>query len=235
MKSDVAISTISWIRTPEESKVVLQTIEYLNKLNLPIVIVDAGSPKEDLEIIKRFNNVSLSESKEGLTSQLIKSHRESAKVGEHLFYLHTDKLAFAKDSAPEMIKRYRKLVNKGIFVPTRTTESLNTYPEFQMKEEEYLNFFMSDYVGIKADYYAGPKIYPTSLVKYLDMVEGNIGWGIEAYLYAIAKRLNLSFDFFSCYMQSPNDVDDVEKTKRYRLKIMQWQIEGLIQGQEVKL
>lgn len=29
--------------------------------------------------------------------------------------------------------------------------------------------------------------------------------------------------------------DNEEKTKKYRLKIVQWQIEGLIRGQEVEL
>jgi hypothetical protein len=36
-------------------------------------------------------------------------------------------------------------------------------------------------------------------------------------------------------MQSPIDVEDQEKTKKYRLRIIQWQIEGLVQGQALQL
>jgi len=210
-------------------------IELLSHLDIPIVIVDAGSPSQDLERIKSLKNVVVYESKLGLTNQLIKSHKEAEKIGDYILYLHTDKLDFARDTVPKLIEKYRKLVKKGILIPTRTEESLNTYPIFQRKEEEYLNFFMSDYIGIEADYYAGPKIYPSLLVKYLDMLNGDIGWGIEAFFYAIAKRLNLSFDFYPFFMQSPVDIEDQEKTKKYRLRIMQWQIEGLIQGKNLKL
>jgi hypothetical protein len=196
MRSDIVISTVSWIRTPKESQVVLKTIELLTKLDVPIVIVDAGSPPQDLEKIHSFKNVTLFKSELGLTEQLLISHREAEKLGEYIFYLHTDKYDFARDAAPKVIEMYRSLAKKGVLIPTRTEESLSTYPVFQRKEEDYLNYFMSDYIGTEADYYAGPKIYPTSLVKYLDKLDGNIGWGIESYFYAIAKRLNLSFDFF---------------------------------------
>lgn len=235
MKNDIVVSTISWIRTPEESRVVLKTIELLTKLETPIIVVDKGSSPPDLERIKSFKNVVLFVSKLGLTEQLLRSHKEAEKLGEYVFYLHTDKYDFARDTAPKLIEKYRSLVKKGILIPTRTEESLNTYPIFQRKVEDYLNFFMGDYIGVEADYYAGPKIYPSSLVKYLDKLKGDVGWGIEAYFYAIAKRLNLSFDFFPFYMQSPVDIEDQEKTKQYRLRIMQWQIEGMIQGQALQL
>lgn len=235
MKNNLAIATVSWIRTPEESELVFQTIQHLGELNIPIIITDAGSSSGDIEKIKKIENVILFESKEGLTSQLIKSHEEAAKLGEYIFYLHTDKLDFAKDTAPKMVEKYIALEKKGMLVPTRTQESIDTYPEYQKKEEEYLNFIVSDYIGVSADYYAGPKIYPAGLVEYIVKMKSQIGWGMEAYFYAIAKRLNLPFVFLSFYMKSPIDIEDQDKTKKYRLKIVQWQIDGLLQGQEVEL
>lgn len=235
MKNNFAIATVSLIRTKEESEIVLKTIQKLSELNIPIVIADGGSPSHDINKIKKIKNVLLFKTKNWLTSQLIKSHKEAAKLADYIFYLHTDKLNFAKDTASKMIKKYLSLKNKGILIPTRTKKSLETYPEYQKREEEYLNYFMSDYIGIKTDYYAGPKIYPAYLVKYLGNVKGKIGWGIEAYFYAIAKRLKMPFDFISFYMQAPSDIDNIEKTKNYRLRIMQWQIDGLIQGQEIEL
>lgn len=235
MKNDIAIATLSWIRTPDESKVVLETIEYLSKLDVPLVIVDAGSPKEDGEKIKDMKNVIFFEDKNDLTSQLILSHKEAANLADSIFYLHTDKLDFARSTASKMIETYRKLDKKGMLVPVRTKKSIATYLPYQRTAEEYLNYFVGDYVGIPGDYYAGPKIYPRSLVQYLDQMNEKIGWGIEAYFYVIAKRLGLSFDFLPFFMRAPIDVDDEEKTKIYRLQIVEWQINGFIQAQKVKL
>lgn len=180
-------------------------------------------------------NVYFFESKSGLTEQLFISHREGAKLADCLFYLHTDKLDFSKNTVKEMIEKYRTFDKKGMFIPTRTKESIDTYPPYQKTQESFLNFFISDYIGIQNDYYAGPKIYPANLVKYFEQLEGQIGWGIEAYFYGIAKRLNMPFDFYSCSFQAPEDIEDEEKTKMYRLKITEWQIQGLLQSQKVLL
>jgi hypothetical protein len=235
MKAPIAITTVSWIRTRQEGKVVLATIRYLNKLNVPIICVDGNSSFEDKKAIRQFSNIIFFEDYGGLTNQLILSHKEAAKRADYLFYLHTDKLDLAKNAAQKMIDYYNNLNNKGILVPTRAKKSLNTYPSYQRHQEEFLNFFMSEYIGIKKDYYTGPKIYPSTLVKYLDQLEKDIGWGFEAYFYVIAKRLGLPFDFFPVTMTSPRDIGDEETIKLYRLKITQWQIEGFLEGQKIKL
>lgn len=235
MKKDIAIVTLSWIRTDEESKTVLETISNLSKIGIPLVIVDAGSPAKYQNSIREMSNVHFFESKLGLAEQLLISHKEGAELADYLFYLHTDKLDFSKNTVKEMIEKYMAFDKKGMFIPTRTKESIETYPLYQKTIEAFLNFFVSDYIGIENDYYAGPKIYPASLVKYLDQLEGQIGWGIEAYFYGIAKRLGMSFAFYPCYFQAPVDVENEEKTKMYRLKITEWQIKGLLQSQKVLL
>lgn len=178
MEIDIAITTVSWIRNKEERKVVLQTIENLSRLKIPIIIVDGGSPKEDKEFIRQLPNISFLEEEGGLTKQLFRSHYHGATIADYLFYLHTDKLDFVKNEVKRMIDYYNNLKNKGMLIPSRTERSVKTYPSFQYTQEKFLNFFISDYLGIKSDYYAGPKIYPSFLVKYLDQVKEDIGWGI---------------------------------------------------------
>ena len=210
MKSDIAVTTTSWIRTESESKVVLPAIKELSKLGLPVIIVDAGSSLGYQKQIKKMDNIIFSENRNGLASQIIQSHQEAVKHADYLFYLQSDKLEFVKNTVPKMIARYRNFANKGIFIPARTKESIDTYPNYQKVQEEFLNFMMSDYIGIKQDYYAGPKIYPASLVKYLKFIKGDIGWGVEAYFYVIVKKLGLSFEFTDFYMKAPVDIDDEE-------------------------
>ena len=231
----LAISTLSLIRTPKERGVVFSTITELNKLQIPIIVVDGGSSEQDKKEISSFSNVKLFETDRGLAHQLILSHQKAAKQAEFLFYLHSDKLSFVKHNCQKMIDFYDQLSNQRVLIPVRSERSLNTYPPYQRKVEEFLNFFIGDYVGSKTDYYTGPKIYPSSLVKYLDRLTGNVGWGIEAYLYVIAKRLDLPFDFIDCEMSAPKDIESEEKAKLYRLQIAKWQIEGFTQGLKVKL
>ena len=231
----LAITTLSLIRTSKERKVVLSTIAELNKLQIPIIVVDGGSSEQDKKEISFFPNVKLFETDKGLTYQLILSHKEAVKQADFLFYLHSDKLSFVKNNCQRMIDFYDQLGNKGMLIPVRSEKSLSTYPFYQRKVEEFLNFFISDYIGTASDYYMGPKIYPASLVTYLDQLEDDIGWGIEAYFYVIAKRLGLPYNFIDCEMVAPEDIESEERTKLYRLQITKWQIEGFTQGLKIKL
>ena len=226
----LAITTLSLIRTPEERGAVLSTIAELNELQTPIIVVDGGSSKKDKKEISSFPNVRLFETDRGLTHQLILSHQEAAKHAKFLFYLHSDKLSFVKNNCQKMIDFYDQLNNQGMLIPVRSRKSLNTYPLYQRKVEEFLNFFISDYINIKADYYTGPKIYPSYLAKYLNQLKGNIGWGIEAYLYVIAKRLSLPLDFIDCEMFAPKDIESEKEAKLYRLKIAKCRSRGLFKG-----
>ena len=235
MKSDIGIITVSWIRNDEERSVVLETMEALSRLHIPIVIVDKGSAPADLQLISRMQSVKLITGVGNLTDQLKTAHREGAQIADNLFYLHSDKLDFAQNTVSKMVERYRMLQKKGMFIPSRMHATMQAYPKYQRITEEYLNFFMSDYIGMEEDYYAGPKIYPATLVKYLDFLQEDIGWGIEAYFYVIAKRLNMPFDFMSFDMSPPKDIDDEKTTKMYRLKITQWEISGFMKGLEVAL
>lgn len=234
MKSKIAFAAPSLIRTDEERHLVIETIRALSGLEIPIIITDGGSKNEDKLIIKNIPNVIFFEAK-NLTCEINTSLVEAAKLADNIFYLQSDKLDFSEKFAPEMIKDYFKFEKETIFIPSRTKESFSKYPQFQQTVETFLNWVISDYVGIKNDYYLGPKIFPSSLVKYLDQIQSDIGWGIEAFLYVLAKRLNLDFKFFSCFVKFPKDVGSEEEIKLNRLKSVTRQLEGFNQGLSVKL
>lgn len=234
IKQSLAISTVSLIRNKEEGKVVLETIKILSSLNIQVVIVDGGSPGKAKDKIKSLPNIIFLE-RRGLTNQLKTSFKRGAEVARSLFYLHTDKLDFVEKYAQKLIDFHSTLKPETMLIPTRSTSTFKTYPAFQRKIEMYLNFILSDYLDKKADYYFGPKIFSSKLVPYLDKLQGDIGWGIEAYFYALNKRLRLPMKFYECEAATPKDIGSQEEIKRYRLKILQWQIEGFLQGQAIKL
>jgi hypothetical protein len=233
--TNIVFAAPSWIRTSEERDVVFETIKTLQSYGIPLILVDAGSSDTDKKIMKEKNNVFFFEQGQDLTKQLITTHQEAAKRADYIFYVQSDKPDFAKDVVPRMLAYYSTLEEKGLLIPSRTLESLETYPLFQKTQEAFLNFFMSEYIGISQDFFAGPKIIPAKLISYADAITGDIGWGVESYLYVLAKRLRIPFDFLSCFITAPKDVDEEEKTKVYRLLGTKWQIEGFLQAQHLSL
>ncbi len=234
--NDIVLVGGSWIRTKDEEELVLETIQTLSSFSAPVVIVDRGSPAEAKERIRNFPNIHFFESSDTTTvGQIIQANREAAKLGKYLFYTQTDKYDFVKTDVLRIMHFYSSLEKKGFCIPSRTKESIQTYPAYQKIQEAFLNFFVSDYVGIVEDYFAGPKIYPASLVSYMDHIKGEIGWGIEAYLYVLGKRLGMPFDFTPVMINAPKDIEPTEKTKLYRLEITKWLIDGFMQAVNVPL
>ena len=170
MKKDLAIATLSLIRTADERKVVFETVSELNNLGVSVVIVDEGSSIDDVKKLRTFNNVVVFEEK-GLMNQLLLSQRETAKRADSIFYLHTDKLEFVKENARNLINAYLKQGPKGILIPARDETSINSYPSFQKKAEEFLNFFVSNFSAL-ASLFPCPslpvrEVYATSLPRRL--------------------------------------------------------------------
>ena len=233
-KSPIVITTISLIRTKEEEKVVIEAVKALSKLGVPIIISDGGSTNRQKEAIRKLPNITLYEVK-GHTNQLVNSFQKGAEIADALFYLHTDKLDFVQKHASNAIKYYLNCPKNTMLVIARDKPSLKAYPKYQQETEKFLNFMISDYIGIKADYYYGPKIIPSKLVSYLSQLNKDIKWGIEAFFYTIHYRLSLPLDFYKVDIKPPKEILDSFAFQKYRLNLIKWQIDGLIQGQKVKL
>ncbi|MFA4880265.1 MAG: hypothetical protein WC650_01390 [Candidatus Doudnabacteria bacterium] len=234
-KKPIAITTISLNRTPEEGETVLETVKILNSLGIPIIIADGGSPIKQKKIMKSFSNVTFLEA-EGLTNEIKTTFRRGAAMADSLFYLHLDKLDFVRKYVPKLIQYYLARKDKKMIVAARTKKSFQTYPPYQRKVEEYLNYVLGDYCGSRSDYYYGPKIFSSMLVPYLKALKGDVGWGIEAYFYVLNHRLSLPMEFYPVEITAPAEVlaDELE-FKQYRLKGLLQQVEGFLQGQKVEV
>jgi len=234
IKQKIAITTLSLIRTKKEAGIVLETIKALCGLNVPVVLVDGGSDERYLREIEDLSNIHLYHEK-SLENQLRRSLVEGSKIADSCFYTHTDKLDFAKKYVKKIIEEYMRFEPDTMFVASRTNESFATYPEYQRKTEEYLNYFHSDYLGVSEDYYYGPKIFSSKLVKYLDLLDSDFGWGFEALFYILNHRLGFPLKFYKVECKSPEDVGSEEDVKSYRLKTVKWHIESFLRGVNVKL
>lgn len=172
---------------------------------------------------------------ENFSERLVFGLNQAGQLGDTIFYLQSDKLDFVQRSAASLIRQYVSFTTPGILIPSRTTETMQQYPAFQQTQEAFLNFIVGDYIGIVQDYFAGPKLFPAQLTFFLQHIQGDIGWGVEAYLYVIAKKLNLPFHFFPIDMAPPQDVGDPTQIKASRLRVTQQIIEGFTQAQRLEM
>lgn len=236
MKHPIAIATTSLIRSPEEEQIVFEAVKSLSLLNIPVILTDGGSSDKQKNYLKSLPNIRFYQTNRGLFEQLKISFNEGEKMADSLFYLHTDKVDFVTYYVPHVIDHYMTLPKNTLLISERTQKAFNTYPLFQQKVELFLNTIISEFLNKKADYYYGPKIFSSMLVPYFSRIKGDIGWGYEAFIYMLNKRLGYPMEFYPVdHIKAPKDVGDVDEINEYRLQIVQGQIEGLLQGKEIKL
>lgn len=239
MKQPLAITMLSLIRSKNEEKIVFETVKTMSGFNVPIILVDGGSGEQQKKYLQSLPNVNFYETSRGLqalSKRLRIAFSEGARIARALFYVHSDKVDFAKNYMKKMIDHYQTLPQHAMLVPSRTLKAFATYPLFQQHTEIFLNAMVSEFLGKKEDYYYGPKIFSSTLVPYFSRIKGEIGWGYEAFMYMINKRLGYQTEFYEVdTIRSPKDVGRMNDINVYRLRILQWQIEGLLQGMKVKI
>lgn len=231
----VAIAAPMWIRTKEEGVLVTKTIQAWTNLSVPIILVDAGSPRENLDEIKNLLHVHVYESNRPFAGQIQLALQKASLQADTVFFCQSDKIEFAKNTLKPMLEAYEKLKGKGVFIATRNKESFATYPFFQRNQETFLNQTVANFTQKFCDYLAGPKLFPAKLMQYLPFIKGEIGWGIELFLTIAAYRHTMPIDFFEFFMNAPTDIGSQKDIEKYRIKITQWELEGLLQGLAVPL
>lgn len=234
-KHDIAITTVSWARDHHEEKIIFESLQKLSELELPIIVADRGSPYSFVKKMRTLPNVNILEA-EDLTDQLIQSHQIASEFGENLFYIAPDRQDFVEKYAHEFVEKFRTFTKPTLFSASRTPKSFATYPQFQQRAEGFVSYVIGDYVGHEEDYLFGPKIYPASLVHYFKFITGNLGWGLEAFVYVVAHRLGIKFDFLPCTVDAPKDfLRNANEQKLYRLTVAKWEMRGFLEGLQIKI
>lgn len=235
MKSKMAVATVSWARTEEEKHLILATMKELDKLGLPVILTDQSDSKfplfDDAKKLKNFQVFM----EDNLDSKVKNSLSKAAEIGEIVFYTESDKLNFVRDHAKSFIDKSLKNLS-GISLAARLPKNFQKVPEYQMIMERFLadTFGFLSGKSFGGDFY-GPRIIPSSLVKYLDQLDENIGFGWQAYLLAVAHRLNLPIKIFSFDVLSPDDVQKNKELVLFRMKQAIAELKGFEKGMEVAL
>ena len=233
-KPPLAIATISLIRDKDEASLVLKSLDHLNKLDVPVILVDGGSPSEYFKQMHNYKNIQIFDAK-GLTREIITSIEQASRIADTIFYLHTDKIDFIDKYVAKIIDHYKTLPKDTMLVAGRNQESFNTSSTDQQMAEVYQNYFIGDYFGIKGDYSYGAKIFSSKLVPHLKKIKTDQRFGIESFLYGINKRLGFGVELFEVDIVFPKDVGTVNEVKFHRMSAVKNHIEGLMFGMKVEI
>lgn len=235
-KTDIAVATISLARTDEEEKVLLDSLENLAALQFPVFLTDGGSSDAFYNHVKKLPGFTAFGAR-GLWPQAIRSIQESAKSGaKWILYTEPDKAAFFSSHLSTMIEAIEPANSLGVVVASRSAEAFSSFPSFQQMTETTINNCCAEIIGKKADYCYGPFLFNTQLVSTLGALPDNCGWGWRPFLFAAAQRLGYEVDsFIGDFVCPPDQHDDDEKERIYRMKQLNQNIEGLVLAASLSL
>lgn len=228
-KSDLVIATISLARTDEEEVALRTSLKALAALQLPVFLTDGGSSDDFTNYVKSLQGFTVFQAK-GLWAQAGNSINEAAKAGaKWIFYTEPDKQMFFSTQLANMIETVAPKESTGVVLASRSANGFATFPPFQQMTETTINNCCKEIIGKDADFCYGPFLLNAKLVSYLDALPENCGWGWRPFLFAAAHRLGYEVEsFVDDFVCPPEQRNDDEKERTYRMKQLTQNIEGLI-------
>ncbi len=234
MKQPIVIATTSWARNKQEGETILKTLTELNKLGLPIVLTDERSKFSKLNRIRKLKNLKVFKGN-GLDSRIKRSFFEASRIGRFIFYLESDKIDFAKNHARVFVQEFLKS-KEGIMLAVRSKKSFHKYPKYQKAMEKFLWESYGSLFGSKTtDISYGPRIFPEYLVRYMEHIEGKIGFGWQSYLMTISLRLELPLKEIVFSIDPPPDIQKGQEVVLHRIWQAKDYLNGFIQGLRINL
>lgn len=233
--NNLFIATISWARNEEEEKVLRPALKQLAELNVPVCITDGGSTDSFIQFLKSIPHFDVRHAK-GLWPQARLSITTAVESGaKYIFYTEPDKLQFFADHLKQMLDAIQ-IEKTGVVLASRSTKGFSSFPAFQQMTETAINNCCKEIVGKEMDYCYGPFLFSSNLVPYLKLLKDNIGWGWRPFVFAVAHRLGfLVKNYEGGFTCPPDQQNDDEAERIYRMKQLTQNINGLVQAAAIEL
>lgn len=235
-KDALSIATVSWARNREEIAVLKSSLAALAALHIPVFITDGGSPADLLNGLKNHSHFTVASAK-GLWPQAKSSIEQAAAAGaKWILYTEPDKEDFFSTHLSRMIEETSVNEKTGVVLASRSADGLSSFPPFQQMTETTINNCCREVIGKKLDYCYGPFLFNAKLNSHLALLPENCGWGWRPFAFAMAHRLGFSVEAFEAGLKCPpGQQRDDEKERRYRMKQLTQNIEGLLLATSVQL
>ncbi|MES2462108.1 MAG: hypothetical protein V4671_16100, partial [Armatimonadota bacterium] len=241
MTPDFAIAAPILARNPQESKILLASVERL-AAHGPVFLADGGSIEGFTDRLSEFSDVQVQVtpgSGPRLLAQVRLALASASESGcSYILYTEPDKQWFFENRLSAFLKFYSsQKTDVGIYVPARNPISFRTFPAGQQTPERLFNTLAAETLGAVQDYLYGPLLIRRDLIPYLEPIPADIGWGWRIFLLTIACRLGMPLVPWEADLPCPIEQrgEDDARSRTYRLEQMAQNVRGLALGRRYLL
>ena len=228
---NVAVATISLVRSPAEEKLLRQSLETLATVALPIAIADAGASQTFTNFLAGLRDCSVTVPDEGgLVNQVKASFELASRAGtKFILYTEPDKGLFFADGLQHFLRVAVERIDAGVVLAARSADSFRTFPAMQQYTETVINHLCGDAIGTRGDYSYGPFLMNRALLPSVAQVDARVGWGWRHFIFRTAHRRgyrveHIEGDFYCAPEQRTED----ELERRHRVRQLSQNLAGLI-------
>lgn len=239
MKKDlICFATVTLARSRSEEKIILKSLRALSQTDLPMVVVDGGSSKNFISDLKSIPRINIKrETKGNLFTQVRQALKEASIRYPFVFYSESNKFEFLSKKSKDFLRDARVLIqsdqNLGMILASRSKKSTTTFPKFQRLEESLINKLLCHLLKKKSivDFTYGPRIINASLIRYLEDISLDLGWGWMSFLLFAAKAENKKIYSTTLEALCPkNERMETKVDTKFRLKQFQDHLSAIDYG-----
>lgn len=236
--SEVAVATMTWARDAAEERLLRESLPLLAGFGAPVFVTDGGSGEAFRRFLRSLPGFDVCEPGErGPWAQAGRSLRAAHASGRSfILYTESDKSGFFRAGLGEFVSEAPDEDEVGVVLASRSTESFETFPEFQRGTEGTLNRCCAEVVGRRFDFSYGPFLMNRRLVPALDAAPPDVGWGWRTYAFGLAPRLGRRVE---CVVKDlpcpPEQREDDPRERLYRMRQLTQGVEGLLKSASADL
>lgn len=190
----IATSTFYNIDNPSDlirANVAINAMRTATDLGYSVALIDGGSPGELLDEFRKYGAKVFQEKERAAPGMFGPGRRQSFQEAYNLgkpivAWVEPEKEGYV----PELWKTAEPILEgkTDLVVPKR--KSLDSYPEFQAREEELGNLFFKNLTGYDLDVWIGPRTWNRNITNYFTGYDGKFGDKWESIFMPILKAIH---------------------------------------------
>jgi hypothetical protein len=227
---DVAIATITWVRSADDEPLLRRTLDVLARTRLPIAVADRGTSASFADHLRDVAAARVTTTAAaGLVGQVQESFRLAAAFGTpFILYVEPDKDAFFQHHLTEFVRQAPDGADVGIVLAARSDRSFATFPPMQRYTEGVINHLCEASVGHRGDYSYGPFIMSRAFLQHVSTLGAHLGWGWRHATFLAAARSSYRVvHIVGDYCCPPHQRREDEAERIHRMRQLSENILGL--------
>jgi hypothetical protein len=229
---DVAVATVTWVRSPAEEALLVRSLAVLADAGLPVAVADRGASATFGASLRHLPGFHVTvPAEQGLVPQVAAALEIAAAFDRRfVLYVEPDKELFMGPPLREFIRRAPDDDEVGVALAARSKESMGTFPEMQRYTEGVINHLAGSLIAADGDYSYGPFLMNRALLPHLTPLESRLGWGWRHFAFLRAHREGFRVHHVSGdYPCPPEQRYESPADRAHRLRQLSQNILGLIE------